>query len=89
MQAAPAHPSSINAHLTPRTNLSHFPGKNEDFSLATANAKCIVPRQLVFIYTPATMAKESSPMMTKEHKPKKGASNDADDGSGSIMNCCC
>lgn len=72
MQAAPDHPSSINTPLTARTNLSHFIAKNEGFSSATANAKRIVPRQLVFIYTPAPMAKESSPMMTKEHSPKKG-----------------
>lgn len=70
MQAAPDHPTSINTHLTPHTNLSHFIGKSEGFSSATA--KGIVPRQLVYIYTPARMAKESSPMMMKEHKPKKG-----------------
>lgn len=72
MQAAPDRPPSINTHLTPRTNLSHFIGKNEGFSSATANAKSIVPRQLVYIYTPAPMAEESSPMMMKEDKPKKG-----------------
>lgn len=72
MQAAPDHPTSINTHLTPHTNLSHFIGKSERFSSATANAEGIVPRQLVYIYTPAPMAKESSPMMMKEHKPKKG-----------------
>lgn len=72
MQAAPDHPASINTPLTPHTNLSHFIGKNKGVSSATAIAKSSVPRQLVDIYTPAPMAKESLPVMMKAHKPKKG-----------------